>query len=70
MFEQGYYYCLAVRVVNNMFVQHSCVTPVRLCWTRGRERRHTESLTLCVPITMTTDKCIPRQLFVLKFNMH
>ena len=31
----SYYYCLTVRIVYNMFVQHLCVTPVCLCRTRG-----------------------------------
>ena len=61
MFEQAYYYCLTVRIVYNMFVQHLCVTPSVYAGRAGRERRHTESLTLCVPITMTTRQtCIPR----------
>ena len=48
MLGQAYYYCLTVRIVYNMFVQHLCVTPA------GRERRHIGSLTLCIPITIIT----------------
>ena len=42
------------------FVHHLCVYTELA----GRERRHTGSL------THDNKTCIPRQIFVLKFNMH
>ena len=68
VFEQAYYYCLTGRIVHIMFVQHLCVTPVRLCRTRGPWTQ-THIVNPLRPDNHDNKTCIPRQLFVLKFNI-
>ena len=63
MFLNKHTYCLAVCIVYNLSVQHLCVTPVRLCRTRGPWTQTHRIVNPLRPDNHDNMTCIPRQLF-------